>query len=323
MGLLQSLAETRPSSLGVRLLELVDRRMAEPVKVAFAPSVYSAYSPISSAVRVVVTPNDFQHLHFPENFTKKELRRRAILYDRAMAKADLVIAGSRQTLGDVDRFYPDKAHLARVLPFPAPADLRQPTPEESGQAKGVLGPVSEPIVLYPAQLWPHKNHLVLLRAVLELQKHWSLPVKLVLTGEGPCGDRIRAAAESMGLRRSVVMCGNVSRGHLFALFKSADLVVVPSLFEQASYPLMEAGWFDTAVLASDIPSLREELQRFPHALLPPSEPGAWAEAIYRACTNGDQRKNLTEAARSVYSRHDPAKATRGFWDAVTELANRA
>jgi hypothetical protein len=54
-------------------------------------------------------------------------------------------------------------------------------------------------------------------------------------------------------------------------------------------------------------------------LVSPSRPEAWAEAIYRACTNEDAQQNLTKAARSVFSRHDPEAATRGFWDAIAKL----
>jgi glycosyltransferase involved in cell wall biosynthesis len=321
--LVQAAAETLRSPLGGWPVRLVSRRMPRQVTVAFAPSVDSVSSPISDAVRVIVTPNDFQHRHFPENFTKKELRRRNSLYDAAMARADLIISGSQQTLRDIERFYPENAQLARVLPFPAPADLRPPSPAESRFVEDILGPAPGPTILYPAQLWPHKNHMVLVRAVQHLRQRGYSPVKLVLTGEGPCGNRIRAAVQRLDLQRFVTMCGNVTRGQLFALFQAADVVAVPSLFEQASYPLMEAGWFDKPVLAADIPCLREDLKAFPSALLPPSEPKGWADSLLRAFTDSDHRAHLVQAGRAVYARHDPTTSTLGFWDGVLEVTSHA
>jgi glycosyltransferase involved in cell wall biosynthesis len=57
----------------------------------------------------------------------------------------------------------------------------------------------------------------------------------------------------------VHVLGKVSRGELESLYRHAFATAVPSLYEQGSFPLMEALSFGCPILSSDIPSLREQL----------------------------------------------------------------
>ena len=56
------------------------------------------------------------------------------------------------------------------------------------------------------------------------------------------------------------MLGKVTRSELESLYRNAYATVVPSLYEQGSFPLMESLHFGCPILSSDIPSLREQLQ---------------------------------------------------------------
>ncbi len=62
---------------------------------------------------------DFQHRHFPENFTAKERSQRDGWYYMAAKHADKVLLMSTAVLADFQRFIPDFADKGRVFIFPS------------------------------------------------------------------------------------------------------------------------------------------------------------------------------------------------------------
>src|SRR5437763_13521972 len=85
-----------------------------------------------------------------------------------------------------------------------------------------LGLIAQSYLLYPANFWPHKNHERLLTAfALAGRNGLSSHVKLVCTGAP--GERMCAvadAAETLGMRDTVLFPGFLSAGEFSALMKS-------------------------------------------------------------------------------------------------------
>jgi glycosyltransferase involved in cell wall biosynthesis len=104
-----------------------------------------------------------------------------------------------------------------------------------------------------------------------------LPQHLVLAGGGPL-----SREERQHLKR----CGLADRVHNLApddaqlawLYRRCRAVLIPSLGEGFSLPLIEALACDAPVLASDLPVHREIGGRFA-TLLNPKDPSAWSKAL--------------------------------------------
>ena len=324
LGAPASILRPRAGAPAYRLLRVADRAARIPAQLVFAPDVSSMFKPMDVRVPVIVAPNDLQHRHYPQYFSRAELTQRAWLYRRALDRADLIVVGSEATLDDVGQQYPDAAHKTVLWRFPAPSDLRPPSDTERQSASRLLGPRRDAgsLVLYPAQFWPHKNHQVLVRSLAALRIESGPDVRLVLTGAGRTRDQVARLARQEGVLDRVLFVGNVSRGVLFALYEAAALVAVPSLFEQASYPLLEAGWFGRPVLASDIPPLRGELSGHEGALVDPADPAAWAAALQAALTDESRRDDLVRAGRSALALHDVRTQAEEFWRLGHDLMTR-
>ena len=194
----------------------------------------------TDAPALIVAPNDFLHLYYPEYFSRGQLIQRKWAYRRAIDRADLVVVGGQSTLRDLVEHYPAAAGKAVVWRFPAPMDLRQPSAMERRMAERLRGPVrgTRATILYPAQFWPHKNHETLIRAIAVLRREYGMDVGLLLTGTGEAQERAIGLSRREEVQDRVLLLGNVPRGVLFALLAEATIVAVPSLFEQASYPLI-------------------------------------------------------------------------------------
>lgn len=226
-----------------RSRRILDRHCAESgIEVIHCPFQWIRPQPPQNLAHIpyVMNMHDLQHEHFPEFFSEQELRfRRSVWYASARASR-FVVAAAAHVKADIVKhvgIHPDRVP---VIPWGALSD-REPAPSSA-----VLDSVAERFglperfLLYPAIMWEHKNHLGLLKALLKLKQD-GVHVNVVFTGgTGPLEHRVKQFVLCRGLKDWVRHLGFVSREELTALYKLAAGVVVPSLHEQTSGPLIEA-----------------------------------------------------------------------------------
>jgi glycosyltransferase involved in cell wall biosynthesis len=185
----------------------------------------------------VQTIHDVQHHDLPELFSRQERAYRAITYDRPSRRADRIITISEFCKKRVT------AHLG--------VDPARVTVAHLGVDAELFVPNSGPresFVLYPARVWPHKNHSRLVEAVALLRER--LPgMRLVLTGGG---------SRELGLLPEwVEHRGLVSDGELRELYRRAACLAFPSLYEGFGLPPLEAMASGCPVAAATSGSLPE------------------------------------------------------------------
>jgi glycosyltransferase involved in cell wall biosynthesis len=125
------------------------------------------------------------------------------------------------------------------------------------------------------------------------------PVELVVVGSVRPGGPVPDLIERFGLGGAVRFTGRVSDEELVGHLRSAELVVVPSLFEGFSLPLVEAMACATPVVATTGGALPEVAGPDGHAalLVPPGDPQSLASAIARALDDPALRGRLGAAGR--------------------------
>lgn len=211
------------------------------------PFPLARLAPRHRGVLTYLTVHDTIHL-LPEAISGQGPARR--LYARAMLTADARFSRRIVTVSDATRALLPRS--ASVLVTPIPVDEVWFTP--AGPAPL---PVDGPFVLYVGNTKRHKNLPLLLDAFSRVSP--DIPHTVVVAGGGASlrtmDDRVRHLAESFGER--VVVTGQVDFAVLRALVASADVLVMPSLYEGAGLPPLEAMAAGTAVLSSSIPALRE------------------------------------------------------------------
>jgi len=175
------------------------------------------------------------------------------LYARAMLNLDgwrcrMIFTPSEATAALLSQMAP----AARTMVTPIPLDEVWFQPADLEKC-----PVSGPYLLYVGNTKWHKNLPLLLEAFADVSHE--VPHKLVIAGSGESlrggDDRVVALAAEQGDRVEVM--GRLDFDVLRSLVASADLLVMPSLYEGAGLPPIEAMASHTAVLASDIAALRE------------------------------------------------------------------
>ena len=141
---------------------------------------------------------------------------------------------------------------------------------------------------------PSKRVDTLVRAFSAIRAKGCVNSFLVIVGNDVHG-RLENRVKNMGVK-SVILTGY--RKDVERILATLDVFVLPSLSEGCPFSLLEAMAGGKAIVASDIPSIRDVVEDGKEALLfNPREVNALVSALSRLCNNEDFRQTLGENAR--------------------------
>jgi glycosyltransferase involved in cell wall biosynthesis len=296
----------------------------EPAAVARAGAEV-VHFPMQTGFRTarpsIYHPHDLQHRHLPEFFTPAERQVRDALFGAMSRQASLVAVASQWVRDDVAaQLAVPRERIVVVNWPPATAARRDPDPAELAETARRLA-LPPRYVFYPAQTWPHKNHAALLEALGRLRRE-GLAVPLVSSGRRTeHGEKLEARARELGIGDQVRFLGFVDDASLAALYAGAAAVVIPSLFEAASFPMWEAFRAGVPVACSNVTSL--PAQAGGAALVfDPHDVGAIADAVRRLVTDEALRRDLVSRAAARVALFTWPRTARTFRALYRRLANR-
>ncbi len=139
---------------------------------------------------------------------------------------------------------------------------------------------------------------------------------LVVGGEGAQLEAIRGDMKKNSVRGQAI--GRVDPSAVPEYFAASDVIVIPNsaatkISREYTSPLklFEALAAGKAIVASDIPSLREVLDDDTAIFVPPDDPAALRRALTRLASDGAKRAHLAARAKECAARYDwTARAKR-------------
>lgn len=271
--------------------------------VVWFPWTHFHRIPFVGSSRVVGSLHDVILLQFPEVAPhlvddERETMKRWLASDATLAVSSNATV---RALGDVLGAAPTRVEVVPLGGDHAPsrADAASPPRYDFLDA---------PFLLSPVNTSPHKNHEVLLRGVAR----WGRRMPLVLTGAGTTlrgaagsrDERLGALADELGFVRGASLrpLGYVGDGPYWSLLEHAFAVVVPTLAEGGgSFPAWEALRRGIPVVASDIPVMREHMQRIRGDVLwfSPEDPDDLARVLAHLEASYADEKRRFEAMRTT------------------------
>lgn len=284
-----------------------------------APSV--AVPPIrGGAPPLVVTVHDAAPELFPEAFPPRGRRFHALGLAAAGRRADLVITVSEAAAEEIVGHSAIPPGRVRVVPNPVVAPRVHPATRDRVLEAAGLG--SRPYVLWVGSLEPRKGVGTLVAAMARLKRRDpASEVQTVLAGfDGWLGEGLIEPADRQALGESLRQLGRVGDEELWCLYSGATIFALPSRHEGFGLPVVEAMAHGTAVVASDIPAVRE-VAGGAALLVPPGDPDAWCDAIAGLLEDGQGRGRMAEAGLARSREFSPARWAQRTWAVYQEIGS--
>ena len=264
----------------------------DSIDLYFCP--FGALWPRPLPVPTVVMLDDIQEVFYPEFFSIADQIRRAYHYGGSTRMADRVITisnFSKMTIVKKHRIPADKvavAHLCAGKQFHQAVEVARPPKATFPQGD---------FIFYPANRWKHKNHDILLQALVLLKRKAGLIINAVFTGFDTSGGYpLHQKAVEYGLKDQVYELGCLSLEEIAYLYLNAKMLVYPSFFEGFGIPLVEAMSTGCPVAAANSSSL-PEIGAGAVSYFNPKSPNSIAETIEAIWRSDSLRQSLIEKGR--------------------------
>ncbi len=180
----------------------------------------------------------------------------------------------------------------------------------------------EKMILFVGRLTYQKGVEYLIRAMPKiLEKH---NVKLVIAGSGDMRNYLEDLSYQLNIRHKVIFLGFVSKEMLKKLYKSSDIVVIPSLYEPFGIVALEAMASGTPVVVSSVGGLKEIIKHeYNGVWVYPKNPDSIAWGVDRVLSDPNFRdyivKNAKKDVYEKYSWDNIAKETVNVYKIAIEM----
>ncbi len=231
------------------------------------------------------------HIEFPEIKLKGEFENRELRINYATKRAISIIVDSEEgKLNLTKKYNVDKERIC-VIPFEPMKSINNNL-TETDKLFNLTYKYKNKYIFYPAQFWPHKNHIFILKGIYILQKKHNIKLNIVFSGNDKGNkERIKSYAKRLKVFDRLLFTDFVSDQELIALYKNSLALVMPTFFGPTNLPPLEAFKIGVPVIYPDLNGLREQVG---HAalLIDLNDPNSLSEAIIKLLKNKNLKNDL-------------------------------
>jgi glycosyltransferase involved in cell wall biosynthesis len=278
-----------------------------------------AYVPVK--IPYIITLWDLAHRaypFFPEvSVTGWTWENRENHYISTLPKATYIFTGTYAGKDEIIQFYNIQDKKIKVIPFPVPGFALLES--MSHTEVNINFKIDKQYLFYPAQFWPHKNHIVLLYTLKILHDKYSLDFDLVFTGSDKGNLKyIKKMTEKLNLNKKVHFLGFVSTNELINLYKNAFAMIFPTFFGPDNIPPLEAFSLGCPVIASRVEGAEEQMEDAA-ILFDPKNEEEIAFLVNELYNNLNMRENLIEYGRKIAIKRHPCNYIRDVISILDEF----
>jgi len=213
---------------------------------------------------------DFQHIHYPELWTKKQLVEIINSNKKLIEKSDAIVLSSYAAFDDFKINDLNRQEKVCVLNFVSQpnSDVQFSIKEDEIKEIKQIYNIHGEFFYMPNQFWSHKNHRVVFEAVKLLKDKGLHP--LVVTsglmsdfrnGNNHVDKLLKYTADN-DLKENILFLGLIPYIHVIKLILMADCIINPSYFEGWSSSVEEAKTVGKRILLSNIPVHIQQAPKF-------------------------------------------------------------
>jgi glycosyltransferase involved in cell wall biosynthesis len=297
----------------------IRRAIDESVDVVVSPLTLLNFYAINAPTILCI--HDIQQEYHPEYFTTKQLIARWAPYRLSCWKANAIQASSlyiKNCLIEKYKFVaPEKVFIAyEGIDLDKFSKVNLGTRPESVPDLAVNS-----FVFYPAQLWPHKNHLLLVEALRIFREKMGYEVPCVLTGyDYGHWKLVREQIERSQLKH-IHYLGRVSYSDLLWLYQNCRAVLALGLHESSSLPVREGAVFGKPLISADIQPNIETQAFLRLEIVDKNDPGDLANTFEKLLTDSQSMFAASAENVKLVKIFDWSLIAKKYIDVLNKLAN--
>ena len=261
---------------------------------------------------------DLAHEHYPDFFNANDLAARRRSFSRLIRGSGAVGTISQHARCAINAHYQNRFGDVFLMPPASQLDAGRSSEEVSSTFAEKIKSL-QPYFFFPAKIWPHKNHAMLLRAFERFRRSHAgyRKFSLVLSGHPRGWEALAAGQDST----AVSHLGFVSRDELSLLYRNAAALVFLSLYEGFGMPVLEAFGLQCPVLCSHSASL-PEIAQDAALLVDPNDADAAARAMASIISDEKLRASLVEKGKKRYQEFSWERSALILHEALTRVHER-
>jgi glycosyltransferase involved in cell wall biosynthesis len=245
---------------------------------------------------------DFQHKLLPHLFSCGAWWKREIGFRIQVASGRTIMLSSEDARQDCEQYYPSTRGRTRTVHFAVPPG--QDFSFEQARAIADSYGLPEQFLFLPNQFWRHKNHLLVLEALIILKQRGK---SIVVAASGKQADprdpgyfpAVLMKLEKHGLQQEFRLLGLIPYAHIGMLMRASIAMINPSLFEGWSTTVEEARVLGTPMVLSDLDVHKEQMGDQATYFARNSAPSLADVLEKLVVLDESQRQSLQEKARVV------------------------
>lgn len=186
------------------------------------------------------------------------------IYSVVCNNAQLIFIDSEIGKEYLKFYYNPKGEII-VIPHTMPDELNISVSEEMQLNILAKYNLTKDYLFYPAQLWPHKNHVRILEAVKYL-KNKGIDLHVVFTGSNKkirnkygVEYMLEKISATSGMMDNLIITGYLSKEEIKTFYLNAFAMIMPQLIPEPCIPYSEAMKLGCPIIASDIHGIKEQV----------------------------------------------------------------
>jgi glycosyltransferase involved in cell wall biosynthesis len=164
--------------------------------------------------------------------------------------------------------------------------------------------LTTPYIFYPAQFWPHKNHVYIIEGIVALERIFGIKISAIFSGVDKGNmSFIQRKVDELNLSARIKFADFVTEERLYHLYKQSLALVMPTYFGPTNIPPLEAFSLEVPVLYSDKVGLKEQV-RNAALLMDLHKPASMADALHKILVNPMLADQLKINGKKLLSEYD-------------------
>lgn len=242
-------------------------RSLPPGRIIYTPTTYLNFH--LKKLNHVVSLHDTQECAFPDFFSKKVKNYRYTNTLNTLANSTAIQVSSKFIRQEIEKYFPKVSHSVRFEIIPEGVN----SPDEIF----INAEMRTVDILVVASALPHKNHKTIIEALTILDKKVTLKINFT----GKFSWLPIELQSNLQLLKNIdwKFLGNPADDDLANMYRHSRIILVSSLYESSSMPILEGLSHGCIAVASSIPPHLEMSEHLPISLFDPYSPLELAKTI--------------------------------------------